>query len=259
MLVLPIINRDKVFNVEVTLKDLQLVNDNNILNEYNPSDIIAGGKSFLDSEISEKDMLDFIRFNSIRNLNNFLITTKENNKKDFNTYEVSPALVKINNELDELYKKVILDIRYKDISKNGNGYYLSFDKIGFNNFLSDDKINLLENITNTVKDTSTWDSLFEKVNISDLVKSMDFLDKYFEFTVIPSSIINEGELIKIINSLEKVRSRDYKMLNNYYIIAKGNQDVYKKLSKINKCLTKEPYKLIMSKKQKKLVRVNEDV
>ena len=135
------------------------------------------------------------------------------------------------------------------LDKNRKGYYVSLDQLGFNEYLTDDKIDKLKSIVASVRNTESWPVLFEQAGITDVISTIGFLNQ-FDCTVVPGSTIDENYLKGLLDSFEKIHSRDYKQLNRYYNIAKDNHNVYKKLSRVYSSMYNEPYRLIQSQKQK---------
>ena len=134
-------------------------------------------------------------------------------------------------------------------NKINNGHYISLSRIGFDEFLTDEKIEKLKSIVTSVRNTESWPVLFEQAGITDIVSTIDFLN-YFDCTVVPGSTIDEKYLTGLLDNFEKIHSRDFKNLNKYYSIAKDNHNVYRKLSNVYKTIHDEPYRLIQSEKQR---------
>ena len=83
-----------------------------------------------------------------------MITTRqEANSSAYDVYEVEQPPKKVNDALDSLYVSAITDMR-KEIPGNKRGRYLSFKKIGLDEVLTDEKIQMLERIVNDVKDST---------------------------------------------------------------------------------------------------------
>ena len=90
--------------------------------------------------------------------------------------------------------------------------------------------------------------------------------------LIPASILCRDEVIldnvpnisdifaleDILKSLEQLNTSDARNLRNYYNMALANQNIYAKISYINRLIYDRPLSLIQSKsqKQKQLVKVN---
>ena len=81
MLILPIVNRNRVLNVEVKLKTADKIRTGVKFSDACESDVIVNGQRLSSSsykdEKSDKAALEFIRTNSIRYKRNYLITTRE--------------------------------------------------------------------------------------------------------------------------------------------------------------------------------------
>ncbi|MBE6157235.1 MAG: hypothetical protein E7160_00345 [Firmicutes bacterium] len=259
MLILPIVNRRRVLNVELRLKNSEKVRTGVILENTGESEVVVNGKKFTDSSYhnngnSKYGVVDFIRNASIRNKKDFFITTRENsNSNTYDVYAVSQPYPKINEELDSLYESAITDMR-KEIPGIKRGRYVSLEKLGIAKHLTDEKIAMLQEIVKEEKNQNKWPILFAKAGISDLPETLSFVDM-FDCQVVSDTTIPEDTIMDTISSLEPLQTRDYRNLKNYYEIAKKNADVYKKLSLINNTLNNKPYTLIQSKRQKEKQKV----
>ena len=259
MLILPIVNRRRVLNVEIKLKNSEKVRTGVILENTGESEVVVNGKKFTDSSYnnssnSKYGVVDFIRNASIRNKKDFFITTRENSDSNkYDVYAVSQPHRKINRELDELYESVVTDMR-KEIPGIKRGRYISLEKLGIDKHLTDEKIALLQEIVKEERDQSKWPVLFAKAGISDLPETLSFVDM-FDCQVVSDTTIPEDTIIDTISSLEPLQTKDYRNLKNYYQMAKDNAAVYKKLSTINNSLHSKPYNLIQSKRQKEKQKV----
>ena len=253
MLVLPIVNRNRVLNVEVKLKNARKIRSGIKFADAGESEIIVNGKRLSDSSFkntrTDRAAVDFIRNTSVKFRRNFLITTREESSSTFyDVYEVEQPMERVNDGLENLYVSVITDMR-KEIPRHNRGRYLSLKKLGVADNVTDEKIRMLQDIVSNIKDSSQWPILFERVGIMDLVLTLDFI-KQFDFTVIDDTTISEEALHEIISSLEKINTRDSRNLSSYYSMALSNRDVYTKLSTVNKILYDKPLVLIQSKRQK---------
>lgn len=264
MLILPIVNKNRILNVEVKLKTADKIRSGVKLSDASESEIIVNGRKL--SESSYRDIredsaaLDFIRNNSIRFRSNYLITTREEaNSSMYDVYEVQQPPKKINDGLDNLYVSAITDMR-KEIPGNRRGRYLSLEKLGVADHITDEKLARLQDIVRNVKDTRQWPELFERAGVADLMDTLEFI-KHFDCTVVADTTISEDELQSIVDSLKKLNTRDSRNLSNYYDMAISNKEIYAKLSYVNKIVYDKPLALIRSKrqKQKQLVKVNTGV
>lgn len=253
MLILPIVNRNRILNVEVKLKNADKIRTGVVVSGTPESEVIVNGKKLSDSSFkndrSDKAALEFIRINSMRFRRNYLITTRsESSSESYDVYEIEQPPKKINEGLDNLYVSAITDLR-KEIPGIKRGRYLSLEKLGVGDHLTDDKIEILRDIVKNVRDTNEWPALFEKMGITDLVDTLEFV-KHFDCTVVEDTTIPEDTLSSIVEALEKLNTRDSRNLCNYYNMALGNRDVYAKLSVVNKLIYDKPLTLIQSKRQK---------
>lgn len=261
MLILPIVNRNRILNVEVKLKNSAKIRSGVKFDDALESDIIVNGKKLSESMYKdEKDssaILDFIRGNSLVYKRNYLVTTREKADSSlYDVYEVSQPPKKVNDSLDELYTSVVTDMR-KEIPGIKRGRYISFEKIGIDKHLTDEKISKLQRIVKDVRDTRQWPILFEEAGIADLPQIIDFINN-FDCTVINDSTIPEDSIQDVLKSLEQLNTRDARNLRNYYNMALANQNIYAKISYINKLIYDRPLSLIQSKsqRQKQLIKTN---
>lgn len=264
MLILPIVNKNRILNVEVKLKNADKIRTGVKFSDASESEVIVNGKKLSESGYkdvrSDSAALEFIRNNSIRFRRNYLITTRtESNSATYDVYEVKQPPKKINDGLDNLYTSVITDMR-KEIPGIPRGRYLSLEKIGVGDHLTDEKISKLQEIVREVRDTSQWPVLFERAGIADLPDTLEFI-KQFDCTVIADTTIPEDSLESMVDTLKKLNTRDSRNLSNYYDMAISNKDIYSKLSFVNKIVNDKPLSLIQSKKQKQkqLIKVNTQV
>lgn len=260
MLILPIVNKNRILNVEVKLKSADKIRTGVKFSDALESEVIVNGRKLSESSYrdvkSDKAVLEFIRNNSIRYRRNYLITTREEASSSYyDVYEVEQPYRKVTDGLDNLYISAITDMR-KEIPGIKRGRYISLQKLGVADHLTDEKIARLQDIVRTVRDTSEWPALFEKAGVADLVDTLEFV-KQFDCTVVEDTTIPEDSLQDIVDSLKKLNTRDSRNLSNYYDMALGNRDIYAKISYVNKVIYDKPLTLIQSKrqKQKQLVKV----
>lgn len=262
MLILPIVNRNRVLNVEIKLKNSEKIKTGVILEDTGESEVLVNGKKFTSSSYDNKDefgVVDFIRNASIMNKKDYFITTRESADSNlYDVYAVAHPYPKINPALDNLYASVVTDMR-KEIPGVKRGRYLSLEKLGMNKYLTDEKISKLQQIVKEERDQSKWPILFKNANIADLEETLKFIDM-FDCTVVSDTTIPEYTLESTIAALEPLNTKDYRNLKSYYDMAKTNEQIYKKLSIINNTIYNRPYKLIQTNKQKEkqLVKVMEN-
>ena len=83
MLVLPIVNRNRVMNVQVSLKDAEKLHNSVVLENTKESDVIVNQHNFLDSSYEQdkedNSVVNFIRNTSLISQNDFLVTTRKQN------------------------------------------------------------------------------------------------------------------------------------------------------------------------------------
>ena len=259
MLILPIVNRNRILNVEVRLKNAEKIRTGIRFSDAGESDVLVNGRRFSESSYAkdgtDKAVLDFIRNTSLMHKRSFLITTREDAHSDvYDVYEVEQPHRKVSDGFDNLYVSAITDMR-KELPNSRKGRYVSFQKLGLGDIFTDEKIGTMQDIVEVAQDSSQWPVLFERNGVFDMVEALDFLNQ-FDCTVVSESSIQEDTLQGMIEALRKINTNDTKGLCNYYNIALGNRDVYSKLSQVHKLVYDKPLTLIQSEKQKQLVKSN---
>lgn len=268
MVVMPILNTNKnnvtrIYNVEVKLKNANMVRESVRLKNIKESDIIIGGLSFNDSIYNVKNKEDNAVVNFIRNTNlrchkeEFLVTTRthsDSNLYDLYSIEIPPK--KITSGLDNLLGKILLDIQ-KKIPDRKRGRYISLRRLGVDDHITNEKLEKLQYIVKNSRDKSRWKYLFFTNGISNLKDTLDFL-QLFEFTIIDEATMREDKFKELLTTFRYTEGKDYRNLRNYYEIAKENQEVYQLLTYMNRLIYDKPLNLITSKKKSKvLVKANE--
>ena len=125
MLILPIVNQGKVFNVQISLKNARKVQSKTRFQDAKESEVIVNGKKFSDSSFNNDQVVDFIRFNSLNTPRNYLVTTRNfQDQEYYDLYEVGLPPSKVNDSLDSLYLNAITDMRKEVPNKNRKGYYV---------------------------------------------------------------------------------------------------------------------------------------
>lgn len=260
MLILPIINRNRILNVSVSYKEATKIRVDVELEDTLPSDIIVSGKSFNSSAFYDSkdktNIVEFIRNNSILYRRSVLVTTKSrSDSSNYDVYDVGVAPRKINKATDMLYIRAILDLE-KELPGVVRGKYLSFEELGFGEVFSDEKISRLKGII-TSNSTSSWEKLFRKNNLMDMIETLEFL-KSFDCTVVSEASVPEETMQQVLASFGKIYSRDTKSLNKYYGMAEENRDLYAKMTYVCKLVYGKPLDLIQSESQKNRQLVKKD-
>lgn len=262
MLILPIVNKNRVMNVSIRLKDAVKVRQGVCYDDASQSEIIVNREKFSESSFKDsKDVsaaVDFIRSKSLLHPRSFLVTTKEeNNSSRYDVYEVAQPPKKVNDNLDKLYSKAITDLRKEIPGVKARGRYVSFEELGIDKHLTNEKIAKLQHIVKTERDESLWPRLFEEAGIADLSDTLDFINN-FECTIISESTIPETSLQDTLNAMEVLNTREYRQLNKYYNRAKSNTDIYTKISYINKIIYDQPLTLINSSRPKQKIKTKDE-
>ena len=252
MLILPIINRNRVMSVQIKIKNAEKIRTEVRFDDADESDIIVNTEKYslssYKNDNTKTSPIDFVRSRSLLYPRNYLITTKERDNSEFyDLYEVSQPLKKVNDGLDELYSKALTDMRM-EIPGHNRGKYISFKELGLDEELTEDKISKIQKIVKEESDQSKWPKLFKDAEVSSIISTIDFINT-FDATIISDTTIPEDSLKDVLKSLEIINTRDSRNLRKYYNMALDNQVIYAKLSYINKLVYNKPF-LIKTKNEK---------
>lgn len=272
MLVLPIISKGRVLNVQIRLKNVEKIRKKVSFNDAIASDIIVNREKFSDSSYNNsKDpnaTINFIKSRSMLYPRDFLVTTKEERDSTlYDVYRVPQPPKSVNEKLDTLYSKAINDLR-KEIPNRKSEYAkddirpkgrcISFEDFGLSEELADENLVKLQRIVKEEPNSANWPKLFEKAGIADIPSILNFINN-FECIIVSDYNISEKHLQEVINLFSIINSREYRNLKKYYHSAKTNTEIYNKIDFANRMIYDRPLNLFYTDdKAKKLVKVREE-
>lgn len=232
MLIMPIINKDRILNVELRLKKAKKIKTKVHFSDIAPSDIIVNYSSFLQSSYNIKNQKlakipEFIRYHGHSSKSDFYISTKEEtNSPYYDLYQVAFPPSKITEGLDNFYGSLILDLK-SETPNNIKGRYLDLKKIKVTEHITEERLaklaNILENYTSQKRITDN--------DLEDLIETLEFLD-LVDCRIIAGTSIDIKDFQKVYNCLAYTNTQEARDINNYYNIARNNQEAYSKLSKL---------------------------
>ena len=251
MIVLPIVNRERILNVEVTLKDVSKVGSKTRDFNINSSDIIIHNKKYNDSFYNKnvatsKSVMKFLRENGKIGKSNILVTTKNDDKGLFDIYDVKYPTDKVSDGLDNLIGTLLLDLKNESSSQKGR--YLDLYKLGVFDIITEKRLTDLEFLSKNMNQVNIA-KYVEEHDLRCLFKLIQSMDM-FNFKVINKSVISLDKFASFTDFLEPTNSKDYNSLVNYYNLANNNKNEYSKLSYIYKIINNKPLNLIQTSKEK---------
>ena len=265
MLILPIVNKNRILNVQVTLRTAEKVRTGVKLTEVPESDVVVNGRPFSKSYFydgdNSKTMVDFIRTNLNSQSRCFFVTTKAVPNTDVcDMYGIELPPNKVDVVFDNLYTKVLLDMQ-KETPGVLKSKYLALEKVGFDSVFSDENVSKLRQIVANVYDQRYWMGMFQDEGLVPMLQIINLMN-IFDFTVVSEASIREETITDMLESLDRINSKDTKSLRNYYNMALANRDIYGKMSYVSKMVYDRTFNLIQSSSQRKqsgvrLVKVEE--
>lgn len=266
MVAMPIINKGRIMNIRIGLKDVDKVNRKVNYRNIQPSDIIGATNTFMNSSFNTKyqeasDVTEFIRIANIHNSTDVLISTKF--YRDFSAYDlyqVSPiSLKKVTTGLDNLYGSLILDLK-NEIPDSSKGKNIDLEKLGVTKHITDEKLDLLQTIASDIKDgnvTHLQKALNEN-GLGDLIETLEFI-KLFHCEVIPKTSVSIDIFLKVLNCVNAVNSKEARELNNFYRMAVNNMHAYSRLSRLHNIVYGDSFDWIHTNKDKTMVKKADEV
>ena len=250
MLIIPIKKQKtgEIYNLQISLKNIKKFEKLS-----NQSEINISGKT-VSTTIDNKNMIELIRHYSKKIYNKvYLVSTKTsstNNKHT--TFEIPTPTEYINDELDELYIKVLLDI-LKNEHPNETGRILDLSKLNIFSDIDENQIQIIKEIATGVE-VSKIKKVLENYGISHVYESCEFLTQ-FEFTQLDSAI-NERDYLKTIEFLSSIKKINQET-KKYSEAVENNTKVLKKINQINKIITGSTLNVIKKEEEKIKVKKND--
>jgi hypothetical protein len=259
MLVLPIINRNRILNVEVNLKNAVKVSDEFYTKDIRPSDIVVNGNSYYEylnlkhlTTSTTSSVMEFVRLSSKSGTKSILVSTKTDDNNKYDVYRITKITDKISDGFDSLIGTLILDLKNRTPSQKNR--YLDLKKLQVFDIISESSLEKIEYASANLERLNISKYISDN-NLGKLFRLIKDFDQ-FDFTIINKSIISLADFERILEFLEPVNSKDYINLKHYYDIARNNQREYSKLSYLYKTVSNKPLDIIHSAKKK--VKVYED-
>ena len=247
MLVIPVYNEKEKYliNWRLSLKDVTVVDKNNIKNEYlnkmEESDLLVNTIPYSESIYNEsRDInapLEFIRSKSLLHRRKFLVKTKCTNTNEYKIYELNYPPKHINESLDSLYSLALNDLRFEDIEKENKGKYIYLKSIGIDKYLKDEDLAKLQRIIKE-ENPINWYNCLNRENISYLVDIIEFF-KIFDFEILYDTRVSLKSMREVLNSFGTIKNGHYNNLNKFCgdsALSKSNYDILMRLSYVSKLL-----------------------
>ena len=149
MLVLPIINRNRILNVEVNLKNAVKVSDEFYTKDIRPSDIVVNGNSYYEylnlkhlTTSTTSSVMEFVRLSSKSGTKSILVSTKTDDNNKYDVYRITKITDKISDGFDSLIGTLILDL--KNRTPNQKNRYLDLKKLQVFDIISEYSLEKIE-------------------------------------------------------------------------------------------------------------------
>ena len=263
MLVMPLEYKDKIYVVEVGLRDKESLNESAFFENFSESDLIIGNRKFSESSYSSekndlyKAVTRFIRYRFMyTNKDKYVVTTRsEKDSLVFDTFAVKAPSKYVNDGLESLYGACVIDImrsiphslKKRDISLKTFGILDSLDKEKLNEFMR-----LSSN--DGFKDYSEFRDV-----ITNVIDIFDFLDN-FEFRL-RRIVKSKEEIDRDIEFFDECSSDTSNRMSKFSKRASDNGKIYKQLVAIYGQVFNEPLRLFDNSqvKEKKKVKVGDSL
>ena len=246
MVILPILNKDKIYNVEVKLKNVIEDSELGLFEKHYESDIVINGQSYNESTYHEKNAplinLSYFIRNSSLYTGSYVLTSRRNDQGKMHTYRIAMPPLKISDGLDSLYSSVIQNMK-KEIPEHEKGKYISLKSLGVFDHLKERPAFLFnEGFLNK-------EQQLEKEKFTQLLtKTCSFL-QIFDCRVIEDAILDVKTLDTSMQPFVLMKTEEGKKLQKYYNLAEENASEYRELQSLVRNLMGETFHWIRQEKQ----------
>ncbi len=241
MIVMPIVNGGKVYNVKISPKYTYEDRGLETFEKRYESDIVVNGNSYNQSRYNiEKaplnNTIDFIRNNSLFISSTFLVTSRRNGDGKISTFRIATPPVFVSKGLDLLYSSVIQNMK-KSIPGREKDRNVSLKRFGVTEHITETNLSLLRKVTQFGYINETSEFLNDN-RINQLYQTLNFLNT-FDCTIIEEATMEEKALRDMIFSFNGIETKEARLLHDYYEMAKENSEEYVKLDYLSRIMTGE--------------------
>ncbi len=261
MIIMPILDKDKIYNVEIKLKDYFEDQNLGVFEKHYESDLIVNGQNYNDSSYNAKNanlnsLVNFIRNNTIYMRSSYVLTSRRNEQGKMYTYRIPAPPRKVTEGLDCLYGNIIQDMK-KSIPQNEKGRILSLKKLGVTDHIMEKDLKLVRKSTESSYITDKNDPRLKEKELYLLFATIEFLD-LFDCTVLEDSTMDLKEFQSIQKAFLEFNSEEGRKINKYYHTALENANEYRKIQFLSKIMTGETFYWIKRGESKVKIKSIED-
>lgn len=243
MLIMPIINGKKIYNVKISLKYVYEDHNFDAFEKRYESDIVVNGHSYNQSNYNVENAplnntVDFIRNNSLFMNASYLVTSRRNTQGKMYTYRIATPPMRVTDGLDTLYSSAIQNLK-KTIPGREKDRNISLKKLGVTSHITDENLSILRRITQFGYIRNEESEFLNDTRINQLYQTLNFLNM-FECTIIEEATIDENNLKSILLSFNGIETKEFKLLRDYYAMAQENSEEYVKMDYLSRIMTGEP-------------------
>lgn len=238
MLVMPLLYKGKIYNMEVRLKNVYEVEEKSIFEYPYESDVIVNGRSYNHSEYyvsnaSHDSIVRFIRNHFVPSSSSFLLTSRKNNEGHMKTFQIQAPLSHVTDGLDMLYGSVLLDMK-KQIPDRYKDRNISLKRLGVASHITEEKLKVLRKV---VSSNSSFSTNKEKDEIlHNFLDTFHFLNQ-FECRIIGNATILEKMIQGVMEPLSSIYTSSANEIRDYYQMAQENANEYAKLDYMTRIMT----------------------
>ncbi len=240
MLVIPLLYKGKIYNMEVFLKNIYEVEEDRVLEYSYESDVIVNGRSYNHSRYYVPNapldsIVHFIRDHSIQASSSFLLTSRKNSQGNMRLFRVQCPLPHVTDGLDMLFGSAILDMK-KQLPGHHKDRNLSLKKLGVASHITEEKLKVLRRVASSLSFPIDSSILTRDERLRDFVDTFHFLNQ-FECRIIEDATILEKNVQGMMEPLQSIYTSSANEIRDYYKIAKENANEYAKLDYMARIMT----------------------
>lgn len=257
MVILPLLYKEKIYNINVSLKESTELSNDILNNQPFEGDIIVWEQSYNNSSYNTKEAplnntIQFIRANSLYSPAPFFhVVSRKDKEGNIRIFQVLFPNQKVTDGLDALYSSVIQNMR-RDIPNHSKDRNISLKRLKVTEHITEPKLKAVRRaMDKRDKEASTNEVVLE------MERTLHFLDQ-FDYSLISSVPIEEKTVQTMLGSMENLNTDIVREVKDYYQTAKENGNDYAKLDHLSQILRGEPLEWLETHKDYTKVKTRVD-
>lgn len=238
MVILPLLYKEKIYNVKVSLKESSELSKNELYDFSFEGDIIIYNQNYNSSSYNTKEaplnnIIQFIRANSLYSSDPiFYVVSRKDQVGNIRISQVLFPNQKVTDGLDALYSSVIQNMR-RDIPNHSKDRNISLKKLEVAEHVTEPKLKVVRKAMDRREKEGPKNEV-----VLEMERTLLFLDQ-FDCSVLSSTAIEEKTMQSMLGTMDNLNTDVAREMKNYYQTAKENGNDYAKLDHLSQILRGE--------------------